>query len=69
MENRNTVEKWQGRIILECEARLGRRLSDAEKFFITSRTALMALEAIEDRATTLTRDKLRAYLNSENKNK
>ena len=67
MDNERTVKAWQGSIVLECENRLGRKLTTSEETFITAREGFIALEIIEDTVKSKDRDELVEYLNSESK--
>jgi len=60
-----TVNRWQKAIMKECVKRLGRKLSEEEQRFITSRSGFIALEMIDDTVKTLEGADLAQYLNSE----
>lgn len=57
---------WQKKIIAQCELKLGRPLSSAERTFIQSRAGGIALEFIQDTVNSLEGSELTRYLNSEN---
>ena len=65
MNSGRAVRNWHRSIILQCESRLGRELTDAEAEFITSRGGFIALEFIEGTVKTLEGEALEQYLNSE----
>ena len=65
MDNEKLVRSWQESIILECENRLGRKLTEIEEFFITTRGGFIALEVIEDTVKSIDGNELEEYLNSE----
>ncbi len=67
MDNEHVVRGWHATIVGECTRILGRKLTEAETVFITSRGAFIALEIIEDHVRSL-RGKpaeLQRYLRSE----
>jgi hypothetical protein len=65
MDNEKLVRSWQASIILECENRLRRKLTEIEELFITARAGLIALEIIEDTVKSIDGDELEEFLNSE----
>ena len=65
MDNEKLVNNWHRTIIDESEKRLKRKLTKQENAFITSRGGFMALETIEDTVTTMSKEQLVDYLNSE----
>ena len=65
MDNGKVAGNWHGSILRECQKRLGRKLTEEEQTFVTSRGGFIALEMIEDTIKTLTGKKLEEYLNSE----
>jgi phosphate uptake regulator len=60
-----TTKKWHKSIIADAEKKLGRKLTDNETAFITSRLGFIALEMIHDTIKALTGKDLEDYLNSE----
>lgn len=65
MDNQEVISRWHMKIIGICEAKLKRLLSNEERAFICRRGAFVALEMIEDSASTLPASELVDYLNSE----
>ena len=65
MDNEKLVNNWHRSIIKESENRLNRKLTKHENTFITSRGGFMALETIEDTITSMSKEQLVVYLNSE----
>jgi hypothetical protein len=65
MDNERLVRDWQKSIIKECQKRLGRKMTEEEEIFITSRGGFIALEMIEDTVRRLVGKGLEEYLNSE----
>jgi len=63
--NQPMANRWQRKIIKECEKRLGRKLNQEEMRFITSRGGFIALEMIEDTVNSLEGRELEEYLSSE----
>lgn len=61
-----TTKKWHRGIIADAERKLGRKLTDNEAAFITSRGGFIALEMIHDTVKALSGKDLEEYLNSEN---
>jgi len=67
VDNEPLVRNWQAAIVGDCKRILGRRLTDDETAFITSREAFVALEAIRDHVQSLVDrpEELERYLRSE----
>lgn len=65
MKPDRTTSRWHKTIISDAEERLGRKLTDIETRFITSRGGYVALEMIHDTIRAGTKDEIGAYLNSE----
>jgi hypothetical protein len=65
MDNEKLVRSWQASIILECENRLRRKLTEIEELFITARAGFIALEIIEDTVKSIDGNELEEFLNSE----
>ncbi len=65
MNNGELVNIWHQKILKMAEIRLGRKLSDAERKFVTSRAGFLALEAIQDQVEHCDPGDLERYLNSD----
>lgn len=59
------TDRWQKRICAEAMKRLGRRLTEVELRFITSRQGYIALEMVDETVKSLSAAELEKYLNSE----
>ena len=59
------ILRWQTRICAEAMKGLGRRLTEVELRFITSRQGYIALEMIDDTVKSLSATELEKYLNFE----
>jgi hypothetical protein len=64
-----TIWRWHRAIIADAEKKLGRRLKDYEKVFITSRGGCIALEMIHDTVRAAAPEELERYLASERQQK
>jgi len=65
MKPDRTTKNWQKKIMADAEKTLGRKLTETEIRFITSKAGFVALEMIHDTIKAGTKEEMETYLNSE----
>jgi len=65
MKPDRTTKNWRKKIMADAEKTLGRKLTETENRFTTSKAGVVALEMIYDTIRAGTKEEMETYLNSE----